>query len=114
MDLKELFSNRASVEVEYGEQKIVVYYAPDKYTPAVHSQVLATQDTQDFDPIVGILKSLVTDWDITSEGEIWPVNEENLRSLPVNLLLSLTGAIMTDVASPKNAKSSPGSSRRAA
>jgi len=114
MDIGALFKKVSSIDIEYEGEKFGVSYAPQKYTSRVHHEVLESQKTQDFVPLVSILTAMLVSWDLTDNGKPLPITEETLSSLPVNLLMMLVGEVMKDVASGKNVPASPDISPRAA
>jgi hypothetical protein len=113
LDIGSLFDKRATVEVDYEGAKFEVTYAPQKYTSRVHHQVLQSQVEQDFEPLCNTLEALLLDWSIVNGKESWPPTRDNIETLPINMLLNIVGAIMTDVANP-NGNTSPVTSPQAA
>lgn len=105
LDLAQLQSKSARVNVQVAGETIVVDYRPERYTlGTIHAiQNLAGEDQ--VDKLVEILEDLLVAWDITDDGTALIISEASLRRMPMLILNAILRGIAGDVGDVKGPKS---------
>ena len=97
-------------------------YSPDAMTPDVWGNLQtwvkanAEQDADPFAVATYVIVPLVKGWDLTVDGEPYPVTVENVVGLGLPLVAAIAGALMTDfnsgrdMSGPKGPSVAPSSS----
>ena len=109
MELKQLLAARgAEVIVSWEDEKVVVTYNPNAWTPDVEAMALETQGSGG---VADMLAGILTGWDITSQGEPFPPTAENLRTLPLLFLGEVLKTLAKEMApDPLSVKTSDATS----
>ena len=102
IDIGDLFAKRARL-VEIGErddEKFVVGYSPDRYTMEVHARLQLMSENKEeaaqFDAVSELMVSLISEWDLTVDGEPYPITKENLMALGLPLVGAISEAVQAD------------------
>jgi len=104
------------------DETFAVRYSPDAMTPDVWANLQgwvkanADQDADPFAVATYVIVPLVKGWDLTVEGQPYPVTIENVVGLGLPLVAAIAGALMTDfnrgrdMSGPKEPSGVPSSS----
>lgn len=91
MDLKNLLSGRPKdVKVEWLDHMVMVTFDPMLFTPALQAKVSEAEMSKG---VVDLLVRLLKGWDITENGEPYPINETTIGELPLGFLTAIVKAI---------------------
>jgi hypothetical protein len=97
MDLKDLLSGDfKDIKVEWNEHTVMVTFDPSVYTPELEAKV--TGEGSGSQQLVELLITLVRAWDITEDGQPFPVTAESMGTLPVAFLTAITVEIGKELA----------------
>ena len=88
------------VSLEDGDSFNVTYY-PHKFTPEVNLALSfmfdeGTSVREAFGSFAGTLASIIKAWDITLDGQPWPVSAENINAMSDSVIQAMLGAIRED------------------
>lgn len=97
MELHELITDKAECTAKIGDAEINFVYKPGVMT----LQYIANIEPS-FAGMAQLLLDMLTSWDITKDGEVLEINEENIFSLPLEWVNKLHDEIFDDVRSEKN------------
>lgn len=99
MDLSQALSDRAELEVPFGEHRLKVVYNPQRATPKMqHQMVRNPGDEVAGDVEAAALSDLLVEWGLTNGGEPVGIDVESLRDQPMQILDRVLTAIFEDMA----------------
>lgn len=94
IEIGHLAAKRKPLAVEWAGETVNVVYRP--YTLAMGEQlraaVLANKSY-----VVEEMERLLLEWDITEDGEVLPIDAASLTRLPLELLNTISDAILTEM-----------------
>lgn len=90
--------------VEYEGQQLNVTYKPAVITTEFAADMKHAEDKQDVNGMARGAGLMISDWDMTYEGEYLKPNNELLRQLPLGLLGAIFQAVMNDVTAGEETK----------
>ena len=90
--------------VEYEGQKLNVTYKPAVITTEFASDMKQAEDDQDANGMAKGAHLMLTDWDMTNQGDPIEISLELLRQLPLGLLGAIFQAVMNDVSAGESTK----------
>lgn len=122
-ELSDLIAKRVrTVTIPVTETEgLAVRYSPDAMTPAVWARLQgwvreqAEQTADPFDVARYVIVPLVRDWDLTVDGEPYPVTVENVVNLGLPLVAAISAKLMADfnegrdMSGPKGGSGAPSS-----
>jgi hypothetical protein len=116
MKLSAILADRRTLEIPFGEDVLIVVYAPSLVTPRNISVALDQEDDNQSQAVVELLVTLIEEWDLTGDdGQPVAISAETLEILPVrflsDVLVAITGDTNTD---PTNSGNSGATSSRKA
>ncbi len=103
LELSDLARKTKTVEVtleETGDKFSVTYY-PHKFTPEVNLALSfmfedGVSVREAFGNFATTLASLINKWDITNDGQPWPVTPDNINALSDNVIRQMLDTIRED------------------
>jgi hypothetical protein len=109
MDLAQGLSDRAELEVPFGEHRLKVVYNPQKATPKMqHQMVRNPGDEVAGDVEAQALSGLLVEWGLTNAGEKVGTDFETLRDQPMQILDKVLTAIFEDMAASRDSPETTG------
>lgn len=90
--------------VEYQGQKLNVSYKPAVITTEFAADMKQAEDDQNVEGMARGAGLMITDWDMTNQGEKIEPSNELLRQLPLGLLGAIFQAVMNDVTAGEETK----------
>ena len=104
MKLSELTDRTKRITVTFGSEELWVDYRPGALTPAMQDVFVELQERAAsgseadrsvamVEATVGLVETLVAAWDLTDGPDPVPVTADVIRSLPVDFLNAVVGAI---------------------
>lgn len=100
LDLAALFNLEATTTVQLGDLSFDVRYAPNKLSVDAFNKVIKAQKDADIDTLAGMMIDAIIGWDLTLNGEPYPVTRENLGRLPIPVFGQLITAVLREVRDP--------------
>lgn len=103
-ELSDLIARRVrTVEIAVTEtESLSVRYSPDAMTPEVWARLQgwvkasADKDADPFEVAEYVIAPLLKSWDITVDGEPYPITPEHIAALGLPLVGALSAALMAD------------------
>lgn len=103
MDLSEALSERAEVEVAFGEHRLKVVYNPQKATPRMQHQMVRNPGEEVAGDVEAqALSELLVEWGLTNKGNPVGIDFETLRGQPMQILDKVLTAIFEDMATGRD------------
>lgn len=108
MDLASLKTRSVKLAIEFDGETINLEILPHKLTPEYRSQLAklsreqADENAKDAD--AAMIAELLSSWDVVNEGEPFPPTYDNLRLVPMTLLVCVATEMLETVgklAAPK-------------
>ena len=103
MDLSQALSDRAELDVAFGEHTLKVVYNPQKATPKMQHQMIRNPgDEVAGDVEAAALADLLVEWGLTNGGSPVGIDVESLRDQPMQILDRVLTAIFEDMAASRD------------
>lgn len=103
MDLSQALSDRAELEVAFGEHRLKVVYNPQKATPRMQHQMVRNPGEEVAGDVEAqALAELLVEWGLTNAGSPVGTDFETLRSQPMQILDRVLTAIFEDMAASRD------------
>jgi len=115
MDLKDLLNETDSFEIDYNGHHTAGVYYKNKITPNYLDELKKLEAEGDNGTEQGykIIADSIQSWDMTNGGEPYPPTQENLRQVPIGLLVKLGGRLIElQTGNFTNGASSPSGSQQ--
>lgn len=88
------FANETRTDtIELQGTPVTVTYTPDVFTPEMEEQVATAPADAQARTLAKLLEALLVDWDITKGEEPFPPVYDNLKTLPVTMLVGVVSGI---------------------
>lgn len=97
LTLEKLRIGRATIPVKYGEDAVRVTYRAGAITPAWQASLRMSNH----EAVVREICAVVEAWDITENGEAYPINPEKVALLPRPLLVEILFSVLYDTSPGK-------------
>jgi hypothetical protein len=88
VNIEELKRQTTSVSIKFGDEVIKCEVAFNAITLGFLKEL-----EDDTEAALKIIQRVVKTWDVTENGQVLPVNIENLRKMPISLLQTMTEAL---------------------
>jgi hypothetical protein len=99
MELKHILSGQTrDTKVEWEGEVVGITFDPAKYTPHLEAQVMALGESEGSRALVPFITELLTAWDITEDGQPFPVSDDAVASLPLGFLVTVIRKVAEDLA----------------
>ena len=98
MKLSSLIKNERRLAIELDGDTLNVVYRPSRITPAAQEEFSEAVDRVGNGPAAAAMLALIlVSWDLEADDGPYPHDEESLRSLPLEFVGGVFGAIMRDL-----------------
>lgn len=106
MKISQILNDSKTLVINIDGDNLNISYKPSSLTPQIEENFLANvENKRSGFALAEFLSSVIVDWDlITEDGSEYTPTLDNLKSLPINFLNEVIGAIFEDL-SPKKTKS---------
>lgn len=96
IDLGNLALDEATTMVKFGGQEAKVVYRPSVLTTRRLEQIQKEIENENADAFLEFLPDAIIEWDVTRGGEMFPLNRDDLKDLPLVFVRAVYLAIMSD------------------
>jgi hypothetical protein len=106
MKISQILNDSKTLAIDIENETLNVTYKPSSLTPEIEENFLANvENKRSGFALAQFLSSVIFSWDlVTEDGSEYKPTLDNLKSLPINFLNEVIGAIFEDL-SPKKTKS---------
>jgi hypothetical protein len=96
IDLGNLAVDAATTMVHFGGQEAKITYRPSILTTRRLETIQSQIEAEDADAFIKFLPDCITDWDVIKDGEMFPLETEALKDLPLVFIRAVYLAILSD------------------
>ena len=96
IDLGNLSLDEATTMVKFGGQEAKIKYRPSIITTKRLNKIKASIEDEDVDAFITFLLETVIEWDVTKDGEMFPLEFDAMSDLPMAFIRATYLAIMGD------------------
>jgi hypothetical protein len=96
IDLGSIALDEAHTVVKFGGQEAKVKYRPSVLTTRRLEQIQAEIEAENSSAFLAFLPEAIIEWDVTKEGEMFPLSEDALKDLPLVFVRAVYLAILSD------------------
>lgn len=96
IDLGNLSLDEATCMVKFGGQEAKIKYRPSIITTKRLNTIKAQIEAEDADAFITFLPECIIEWDVTKDGEMFPLERETLEELPLAFIRATYLAVLGD------------------
>lgn len=96
IDLGNIALDEATTMVRFGGQEAKVRYKPSVLTTRRLEQIQAEVEKENADAFLQFLPEAIMEWDVTRGGEMFPLDAEQMKDLPLVFVRAVYLAILSD------------------
>lgn len=110
----DLEADQREIAVEFSGNEVKLTYRPSAYTPILEEKMMQSLESKrPYNGMAQVIADVVVEWDVLEDdGEMYPLEYEELRTLPSQFLMAVIEAITEDMSvSREELKNSDGGSQ---